>query len=159
MNSLDIILMVAMFLGFAIGYFKGLISQLSFGVGIVLGLFQAIIFYKAIGARIESLTGWDSIICSIVAFVSIIVLVLIVVKIIGWLFQILLDAIKLGFIDKILGGIFGCIISMTLIVGAVNASQVLSLKISAFDKTTQENSTLYKYVQEATFSLIGEMKK
>ena len=57
MNSLDIILMVAMFLGFAIGYFKGLISQLSFGVGIVLGLFQAIIFYKAIGARIESLTG------------------------------------------------------------------------------------------------------
>ncbi len=159
MNSLDIILMVAMFLGFAIGYFKGLISQLSFGVGIVLGLFQAIIFYKVIGARIESLTGWDSIICSIVAFVSIIVLVLIVVKIIGWLFQILLDAIKLGFIDKILGGIFGCIISMTLIVGAVNASQVLSLKINAFDKTTQENSTLYKYVQEATFSLIGEMKK
>ena len=159
MNNLDIILLVAMVVGFAIGYFKGLISQLSFGVGIILGLFQAVLFYKAAGARIESLTGWDSIICSIVAFVSIIVLVLIVVKIIGWLFQILLDAIKLGFIDKILGGIFGCIISMTLIVGAANASQVLSLKISAFEKTTQENSTLYKYVQEATFSLIGEMKK
>ena len=86
-------------------------------------------------------------------------MVLLVVKIIGWLLQILLDAIKLGFIDKILGGIFSCVISMMLIVGAANASHALSLEIGALDKTTQENSTLYKYVQDATFSLIGEMKK
>ena len=57
MNNLDIILIVAIIIGFAIGYFKGLISQLSFGVGIVIGLFQAVIFYKSAGARIESLTG------------------------------------------------------------------------------------------------------
>ena len=159
MNNLDIILLVAMVVGFAIGYFKGLISQLSFGVGIILGLFQAVIFYKAAGGRIESLTGWDSIICSIIAFVSIIVLVLLVVKLIGCLLQFLLDAIKLGFIDKILGGIFSCVISMMLIVGAANASHALSLGINAFDKTTQESSTLYKHVQDATFSFIGEMKK
>ena len=159
MNNLDIILIVAIITGFAIGYFKGLISQLSFGVGIVIGLFQAVIFYKSAGARIESLTGWDSIICSIVAFASIVVLVLLIVKILGWLLQMLLDAIHLGLIDKILGALFSCIIATMLIVGAVNASNSLSLGIKAFDKTTQESSMLYKYVQDTTFSLIGKMKK
>ena len=55
MNSLDIILMVAMFLGFAIGYFKGLISQLSFGVGIVLGLFQDYYTYKSNNAAYNTI--------------------------------------------------------------------------------------------------------
>lgn len=157
MNNLDIILIVAMIVGFAIGYFKGLISQLSFGAGIVLGLFQSVLFYKTASLRIASLTGWDEIICSILAFVSIIALVLLVVKVLGWLLQMLLNAINLGFIDKILGALFSCAISMMLIVGAANTSQ--SLGIAVFEKTTQENSTLYKYVQDATFSLIGEMKK
>ena len=159
MNNLDIILIVAMIVGFAIGYFKGLISQLTFVAGIVLGLFQSVLFYKAASVRIASLTGWDEIICSILAFVSIIAMVLLAVKILGWLLQMLLNAINIGFIDKILGALFSCAISMMLIVGAANASHSLSLGIAVFDKTTQEDSTLYKYVQDATFSLIGEVKK
>ena len=126
MNNLDIVLIVALIIGFAIGYFKGLISQLSFGVGIVIGLLQAVLFYAPVAQRIQSATGWESIVCTAAAFIGIILAVILLFKIAGWIVSALLKAIHLAFIDRILGAVLSTVIAILLVVGITNAGNAIT---------------------------------
>ena len=159
MNNLDIVLIIALLIGFVIGYFKGLISQLSFGVGIVVGLIQGVLFYPALSVKIQDATGWSEMLCSIAAFVGIILASIVIFKLLGVIIAALLKAIHLQIIDRILGALLSTVIAMMLIVGVVNSTKTLGVEIELFNKTTQQNSMLYKHVQEITLSIIGEVKK
>lgn len=159
MNNLDIVLIVALIIGFAIGYFKGLISQLSFGVGIVIGLLQAVLFYAPVAQRIQSATGWESIVCTAAAFIGIILAVILLFKIAGWIVSALLKAIHLAFIDRILGAVLSTIIAILLVVGITNAGNAIMPEIKLFSRTTQKESMLYNKVQNITLSILGELKK
>ena len=127
MNTLDTIFVVAVGLGFVIGCCKGIISQLSFGAGIIIGLLQAILFYRPVGIKVSQYTGWESMVCNIVAFVLVIVLVMLVFKL-----------ISLGFIDRILGGLFTGAITALLFVGVVLLVGMIDENIALFGKTSQE---------------------
>ena len=48
---------------------------------------------------------------------------------------------------------------MLLIVGITTAGNTILPEIELFKKTTQENSLLYKHVQDFTLTIIGEVKK
>lgn len=159
MNNLDIVLIVALIIGFAIGYFKGLISQLSFGVGIVIGLLQAVLFYAPVAQRIQSATGWESIVCTAAAFIGIILAVILLFKIAGWIVSALLKAIHLAFIDRILGAVLSTVIAILLVVGITNAGNAIMPEIKLFSRTTQKESMLFNKVQNITLSILGELKK
>ncbi|MBR5334784.1 MAG: CvpA family protein [Bacteroidaceae bacterium] len=159
MNNLDIVLIVALIIGFAIGYFKGLISQLSFGVGIVIGLLQAVLFYAPVAQRIQSATGWESIVCTAAAFIGIILAVILLFKIAGWIVSALLKAIHLAFMDRILGAVLSTVIAILLVVGITNAGNAIMPEIKLFSRTTQKESMLYNKVQNITLSILGELKK
>lgn len=159
MNNLDIVLIVALIIGFAIGYFKGLISQLSFGVGIVIGLLQAMLFYAPVAQRIQSATGWESIVCTAAAFIGIILAVILLFKIAGWIVSALLKAIHLAFMDRILGAVLSTVIAILLVVGITNAGNAIMPEIKLFSRTTQKESMLYNKVQNITLSILGELKK
>ena len=156
---MDIVLIVALIIGFAIGYFKGLISQLSFGVGIVIGLLQAVLFYAPVAQRIQSATGWESIVCTAAAFIGIILAVILLFKIAGWIVSALLKAIHLAFIDRILGAVLSTVIAILLVVGITNAGNAIMPEIKLFSRTTQKESMLYNKVQNITLSILGELKK
>ena len=156
---MDIVLIVALIIGFAIGYFKGLISQLSFGVGIVIGLLQAVLFYAPVAQRIQSATGWESIVCTAAAFIGIILAVILLFKIAGWIVSALLKAIHLAFMDRILGAVLSTVIAILLVVGITNAGNAIMPEIKLFSRTTQKESMLYNKVQNITLSILGELKK
>jgi membrane protein required for colicin V production len=159
MNNLDIVLIVALFLGFAIGYIKGLISQISFGAGVVIGLLQAVLFYTTLAERIQDATGWDNFVCTIIAFIGIILAVVIIFKILGWLLSALMKAIHLGVIDRILGALLSTIIAMLLVVGITNTANTVLPELELFSRTTQKQSMLYSKVQDMTLSILGKVKK
>ena len=56
MSTLDIIFTVVLGIGFIVGWYKGIITQLSLGAGIIIGLLQAILFYQAAGTTIQRFT-------------------------------------------------------------------------------------------------------
>ena len=159
MNNLDIILVIALFIGFIMGYFKGLIKQLTFAAGIIIGLLQAVFFYPVVSQKILTATEWGSTVCNITAFISIIITIVLIFKIFGWLLSAILRALCLGFIDKILGALFSSGVAAIIIVGGVNAANKLLPDIELTNKTTQEQSVLYKHVQNEVFSVIGEVKE
>ena len=159
MNTLDIVLLVAAGIGMLFGLKSGLVKQLSFGAGVAIGLLQATIFYPKTAAWLEEITGWDSLICTVLGFVLIVAAVTIAINIAGLLLRWLLKAVLLGWLDRIAGAIFSIIIALGVVVLGVNMSESIAPDNKITGKTSQKESLLYNEVAEVTFLIIEEAKK
>lgn len=142
-----------------LGLKSGLVKQLSFGAGIVIGLLQATIFYPRTAAWLQELTGWECIICTILGFASIVLLSVIVINLTGLILRWLLRAVLLGWVDRIAGAIFSIIIALGVVVLGVNISESIIPDNKITGKTSQEESLLYNEVSKVTFLIIEEAKK
>ena len=159
MNTLDIILLVAVGIGILFGLISGLVKQLSFGAGVIIGLLQATIFYPRTAAMLQGYTGWNDLICTILGFVIVFIAVALFINIAGTILRWLLKAILLGWLDRTLGAIFSAIVAIGVFVLGVNISESIAPDNSITGKTSQEESLLYKKVAEVTFLIIEEAKK
>ena len=159
MNTLDIILLVAVGIGILFGLISGLVKQLSFGAGVIIGLLQATIFYPRTAAMLQGYTGWNDLICTILGFVIVFIAVALVINIAGSILRWLLKAILLGWLDRILGAIFSAIVAIGILVLGVNISESVAPDNDITSKTSQKESLLYKEVAEVTFLVIEEAKK
>ena len=159
MNTLDIIFAVVVGIGFIIGWYKGIITQLSLGAGIILGLLQAILFYQPAGMKLCKITEWSPWLCNILGFLLILAAVVIIFKIIGTLLKWLFSVILLGFVDRALGGIFTSVITTLLFVGAVSVINMIDDNNALFGKTSQDNSMLYKPMRKLSIQFLEEVKE
>ena len=159
MNTLDIILLSVLGIGFIYGYIKGIIKQLSFGAGIILGLLQAVLFYPVVAEWIKGYTGWEEWATTAAAFVAIFLAVMIALKVAGVLLAAILKFIHLQFIDSVLGALFSTIVAMFLFMGGMKLANDIIPDNKYTNKTSQNSSLLYKYVQGITSLIIDEAEK
>ena len=159
MNTLDIVLLVAVGIGILYGLKSGLVKQLSFGAGIAIGLLQATIFYPKTAAWLQELTQWENLICTILGFIIIFVATTMIINLAGIILRWLLKAILLGWLDRILGAVFSAIIAMGIVVLGVDISESIAPDNNITCKTSQDETLLYKKVAEVTFLIIEEAKK
>lgn len=159
MNKLDIVLLIFASVGCIYGYIKGLIKQLTFGAGIAIGLLQAILFSSEIGGRLSILIEWPPIICTISAFIGIVIVTMVIFKILGVVANTILEQMHLNFINKTLGAVFSTMIAILLLFGCVEGTNLLFPEIELTSKTSQNNSLLYKNISVETATLIEEVKE
>lgn len=159
MNYLDIVLVLVLIAGFAIGYYKGLIKQLSFGAGIALGLLQAILFHTQVALHIERVTMWQSWICTALAFAGIIVVTVLIFRLLSWILRGILKFMHLEFVDKTLGALLGCFVTALLLIGVAEVTVAVLPDAPVLGKTSQNSSLLYKQLKKTTKSLLGEVKE
>ena len=159
MNTLDIVLLVAVGIGTLFGLISGLVKQLSFGAGIAIGLLQATIFYPKAAAWLQELTEWNDLLCTILGFLIIFATIALAINLTGFLLRWLLKTIMLGWLDRVLGAIFSAVIAMGIVVLGVNLGERITPNNNITCKTSQEESLLYKRVAAVTFLIIEEAKK
>ncbi|MBQ4063410.1 MAG: CvpA family protein [Bacteroidaceae bacterium] len=156
MNTLDIILLIVAIIGFAYGYFKGIIKQLTLGAGIIIGLLLAMLYYPAGSEIVKGWTNLQDWLCIPIAFAAILMCSVLLLKVIGVLLSGLLKLIHLGFIDSIVGAVFSTIIGIMLFVGAVNLTSSINPDNKYTGKTSQEESLLYKHTKVFTSLIIDK---
>lgn len=159
MNELDIILLIFAAIGAIYGYVSGLINQLTFGAGIILGLLQAVIFSGELSTRVEAAIEWPPILCTILSFIGIMVASLILMKILGVLINAILQLIHLKFVDKILGSIFSVLVAMILSVAIVEGGHTLFPEMKIFGQTSKKESLLYGNVEDTVTAFLSEVKE
>ena len=159
MNTLDIMFAAVVGIGFIIGWYKGIISQLSFGAGIITGLLLAILFYQPAGINLYHLTKWNSTLCYLLGIVLIFIGTMTVFKLVGLLLKWLFSVIMLNFVDRALGGVFTGIITILLFVGAVSLINMIDDDNALFGKTSQNNSMLYKPMRKLSIQFLEEVKE
>ena len=107
MNVLDVIIGIVLVLFAITGLRKGLIVEAFYLASFVFGAYGAMYLSDAVADWMSDFINVNEDYLAIISFIVTFIIVLILVRFLGRIFSRLLEAISLGFIDKIGGFIFG----------------------------------------------------
>jgi len=158
MNTLDLILLVPIVLGFVFGLFKGLIKELASLAAIVLGIYGAKLFAPLVsGFLIQHLhfsTKTALPLAYLFLFIAIALALLLLAKTLDKVF----DSVSLGGLNKFLGGLF-CGLKYALVVSVLlNVFDALDAKFTLVKPKTKLESVGYKPLMKLAPSLWAKTK-
>ncbi len=113
MNWLDVVILLALLASTIVGLLQGLISTLASLVGTIVGVLLASRFYEQVAGLLPFISNRG--IANIIAFVIILLAVIIVAALIGSALKAVITAIKLGCVDRALGGVLGLFLGIVFI--------------------------------------------
>jgi membrane protein required for colicin V production len=144
MNTLDLILLVPIVLGFVFGLFKGLIKELASLAAIVLGIYGAKMLAPVTSAFLVQHLHFSAKtalpFAYLILFVAIAVALLLLAKTLDKIF----DSIALSGLNKFLGGLFSALKYALIISVLLNVFDALDTKFTLVKPKTKMESIGYK---------------
>lgn len=138
MNFIDIVIIIILVWGFYSGYKKGLIYMLISFISILVGLYAAIHFSYLVVDKLGSYLDKDPAQLKIIAYILTFIIVFGLLHLIGKILDKFLDAVALGFLNRIAGGTLSVAIKVV----------ILSLLLWLFDQGNQ----IYPLVEPKTLN-------
>lgn len=139
MNYIDILIVVAVAIGFLLGFKDGFVRKLVGIIGFVAAVIIAILFSSFVGRLIESTLGIEFYLAEIMAALLLFIAIMIVTTILKRVIH-PFDKVN-NLINQLVGGFVG-ILQLLFFMSAI----FLLLNIFDFpDKKTQSSSVFYKY--------------
>ena len=155
MNYLDIVIVIPLLYGMAKGFSNGVIKEISGLLGLLVGAYVAISFSSYLHPKFtEFLGGYEQFI-PIISFAALFIIIVIMIKILGYIIDKFTKALALGFVSKLLGAIFGLL--KTLIIFSFLFSLVIDYEL--IDKEIQQQSVLVIPLKEVSEIIIPEINK
>ncbi len=151
MNILDVILVIILILGAINGYRKGLFYEAAGLIGLVAGIYLAVLLTDIAGTIAESLTSWNIGAVKITVFIIIFILVAIIVRLIGEALTKLFKAIYLNFLNRLAGVVFGILKWAFLLAVLITIVEYLDSSKQVISETLVENSRLYPMIDRFNF--------
>lgn len=106
---LDILLLLPLLYGLIRGLMRGLITELSTVLALLLGVAGAKLWGAVFATWLHQKATWPIEVCNVIAYVLIFLAIAIALHFVGTLLQKLLKAIKLGWVNRLLGGVCGAL--------------------------------------------------
>ena len=154
MTWLDIVILLPLLVGLVRGLMKGLITELIAIAAVVLGFVGARLWGDVFSQWIVEQFTWPQPICDAVAYALLFVGIALVLNIVGRIISKLIKAIHLGFINRLLGGLFGAAKWAIVVVVLVFCVHSLDQRFHFLKKEIIAQSVVYpKAVEFATFVL------
>ena len=120
MNWLDIVIIIVLVVAAFIGIKTGLIKAVLSLAGLILGIFLAGRYYLNLAGIMKSLPEQAA---NILSYIIILLAVMIIAAIIAWFLNKLLNAVLLGWVNHLAGGIAG------LLLGAIFVGAILAILV------------------------------
>jgi membrane protein required for colicin V production len=159
MNYFDLIIAVVLVWAFYSGYKKGIIYMLISFLAIVIGIYAAIHFSYLIVDKLGEWINKDADQLKILSYVLTFVIVFAILHLVGKILDKFLEAVALGFVNRIAGGALSVAIKIV----------VLSLALWLFDQANQifpivkqdtlNNSILYKPLKNLSPVILVNLEK
>ncbi len=106
MTYLDVFIALPLLWGIYSGFTKGLIISVATLVALILGVYAAIHFSPFVGEYLNSWFHPNPKHLNLLSFALTFILVVIVVRLIGWILDRFVKAVALGFVNRLLGVVF-----------------------------------------------------
>ena len=155
MNYLDIVISIPLLYGLIKGFTNGLIKEITGLLGLFIGFYVAINFSTYLHPKFEGVLGGYEQFIPIIAFATLFIVSVFMIKILGYIINKLTKALALGFISKILGAIFGFLKVLVIFIFLL----AIVTDYDLIDKTTKEETVLLKPLQEISELITPEIKK
>lgn len=125
MHTIDYI-MLALLAGMTIwGLIRGIVRQIGDLAGLILGIIGANIWGGDFSGWLQRATGYQTIVCNVVAYISLFLLIYLTARLVASFIKALTKLVRLGWIDSVLGGLFGAFKVLLLVSVIVNLLMVV----------------------------------
>jgi membrane protein required for colicin V production len=151
MNWLDIVLIIFLIISAIGGFASGLIKSLLSLIGLIVGVVVAGRFYIALADHLTFISSQDT--ARIVAFIIIFLVIIIVATILGIILTKLVSAILLGWLNRLLGAVFG------VFTGAIFIGALLSVWAKYSGGDTISGSAIASFLLDKFPIILGLLPK
>jgi membrane protein required for colicin V production len=159
MNYIDIIILIIVAIGMVKGFVNGLVKEVASLAALVLGIWGAIRFSSFTAAKLYDYFDMTGKYVGIIAFIVTFAIIAIAIHFIGLLLDKLLEAVALGFINRLLGILFGLFKSVLILSVIFVVLNAVDARRPFLPKERIEQSMLYTPICDiapAIFPIIGE---
>ena len=143
MNLFDWILLVPVLYGFYRGFTNGLILEFASLIAIILGVYGALYFSSFTFALIADNLEIDSVYLNLASYGLTFLAIIIAVSLIGRLLSLLFKMMVLGFINRMMGSLFGAIKALLILSVALLLFDGLNKQFGLVKEETLNASLLY----------------
>ena len=147
MNIFDIVIAVILIIAFIRGFMKGFFVEIASLIALIGGIYGAIHF-SYFAANIKKYVAWSENYIVLTAFAVTFIAIVIAVSSLGKVFTKMADFVALGFINKILGGVFALLKSVVILSVIFVFFARVNSTIPFVEKQTLDASILYAPVKE-----------
>ena len=159
MNWLDAIIVVILILSLVTGFINGLVKEVASLAALILGIWGAIRFSTFTAEKLYDYFDMTGRYVGVIAFLITFGIIVIIIHFIGILADKVVSAASLGFINRILGIVFGLIKSMLIMSVFFVVLNAIDVRRPFLPKKTIEESKFYNPISDiapAIFPIIGE---
>jgi len=159
MNWIDFAIVIILGISMITGFANGFVREAASLAALILGIWGAIKFSGFTAAKLYDIFDMSGAYVGIVAFLVTFILIVIVIHFVGVIADKLVDAVALGFVNKLLGIGFGLLKSMLILSVAFVILNAIDSHRPFLPKETIEKSIFYNPVSDiipALFPIIGE---
>lgn len=146
MNWLDIIILVPLLVGLVIGLKKGLIIELAGLLSIIVGYICTRVFGAIVTGWLIQQFTWSESICSVLAHTLLFLVVSILINLLAKLLTKLFKSIRIGWLNRLLGGLFGLLKWGAVVLFLVFCLQHLDGQFHFLKEEVKSNSVVYTQV-------------
>ena len=159
MTWLDILILLPLLIGLIQGLMKGLIVEISSIVAILLGFFGAKYWSAAFASWIMLQFKWSETACIVVAYALLFAGIALGLNIVARLLSKLFQKIQLGWLNRLLGGLFGTAKWGIVIVALVLCVHNLDKQLQFLQPELKEKSVVYTTLTPYAEQAWGEIKE
>lgn len=146
MNTIDIIYIIATAGALIGGFVTGFLSKVSSIVGIVFGIFNAIVLQESASKMLQDATELSETNATIIAFAALLIVSFIAVKIVAAILAWILDVLHLGIINKLAGALLSGIVTLVIVTAIIDVTSLLAPENRYTGKTVQQGSMFYNKI-------------
>jgi membrane protein required for colicin V production len=159
MNYIDIIIIIILALAMVRGFINGFVKEVASLAALILGIWGAIRFSSFTAAKLYDYFDLTGRYVGIVSFLITFAIIAIIIHFIGMLVDKLLEAVALGFVNRLVGIAFGFFKAVILLSIAFVVLNAIDARRPFLPKARIEQSMLYNPISDiapAIFPIIGE---
>jgi len=152
-SYIDIIIALPLIFGIIRGVMRGLIKEVLAIVGIILGIVVARIYAGDAAEWLQQLSSWDINLLKPIASFCIFIVVAIICNLLAGLLTKLFKLISLGWINRLVGGLFGAAKWILIVAIIITCIDMLDGVLHFIKPELKQSSVLYPYALRLTQTL------
>lgn len=159
MNWIDIAIVVVLILSMVMGFINGLVKEVASLAALILGIWGAIKFSSFTAAKLYDYFDMTGQYVGVIAFIITFAIIVVIIHFIGIVADKIVNAVSLGFVNRILGIVFGLLKSVLIMSVFFVVLNVINDKRHFLPEDKIEESIFFNPISDIApviFPIIGE---
>lgn len=159
MSWLDIIILLPLLIGLVRGLMKGLVIEIASIVAIVLGYIGSRLWGAMFAAWLIQQFSWPETVCMVVAYALLFIGISLLLHILARALSKLFQKVSLGWLNRLLGGVFGTLKWAIIVLTLVLCVHRLDEQFQFIQPDLKEQSIIYMQAAPLSEKMWAEIKK